>query len=110
MLRARHQPSATAPTAVKGTELVEHGSTLINRLLGLWGSGPDGVARQSGALGYLKQRQLIAEIHLPNFAIISMLITLYPPAQKMSRCSGTSRSVFGQRQHNWRQPHQFIEG
>jgi hypothetical protein len=38
-------------------------------------------------LGYLMQRQLVAKIHAPNFPIISMLITLCSPAQKLCRNS-----------------------
>ncbi|MDY7069705.1 hypothetical protein PsexTeo8_62380 (plasmid) [Pseudomonas extremaustralis] len=56
--------------AVKRTQLVENGPAQVHRLLGFRRSDPlaNGVARQSGALGYLMQRQLVAEIHPPNFA------------------------------------------
>ena len=45
-------------------------AALVDRRLGLRCSDPlaNRVARQPGALGYLMQRQLVAEIHPANFA------------------------------------------
>nr|SPD89706.1 hypothetical protein PSCFBP3800_P200070 [Pseudomonas syringae group genomosp. 3] len=51
-------------------ELVESGLPLVHRLFGFGGSEPlsDGVPGQPGTLGYLVKRQLVAEIHPPNFS------------------------------------------
>ncbi|MCS5515160.1 hypothetical protein NWF32_06140 [Pseudomonas qingdaonensis] len=55
---------------MKRAEFVEDRAALVDRRLGLRCSDPlaNRVARQPGALGYLMQRQLVAEIHPADFA------------------------------------------
>lgn len=55
---------------MKRAEFVKDRAALVHRLLGLRCSDPlaNRVARQPGALGYLMQRQLVAEIHPADFA------------------------------------------
>ncbi len=69
---------------VEGAEFVEGCALLVRRLSGFGRSDPfsDGVSRQPGTLGYLVQRELVAELHPPDFSNISMLITLCSPARK----------------------------
>ena len=53
---------------VEWAEFVEGCATLVRRLSGLGRSDPfsDGVSRQSGTLGYLMQRELVAEVYPPD--------------------------------------------
>jgi hypothetical protein len=55
---------------VKWTEFVEGCAPLVRRLGGFGCSDPfsNGVSRQSGTLGYLMQRELVAEVHPPDFS------------------------------------------
>lgn len=50
-------------------ELIEDCAPLVRRLSGFGLSDPlsDGVSRQPGTLGYLMQRELVAEVHPPDF-------------------------------------------
>lgn len=54
---------------MEGAEFVEGRALLVRRLSGFGRSDPfsDGVSRQPGTLGYLVQRELVAEVHPPDF-------------------------------------------
>jgi hypothetical protein len=55
---------------VEGAEFVEGRAPMVRRLSGFGRSDPfsDGVSRQPGTLGYLVQRELVAEVHPPDFS------------------------------------------
>jgi hypothetical protein len=55
---------------VEGTEFFEGRAPLIDRLSSFGRSDPfaDGVSRQPGTLGYLVQRELVVEVHPPDFS------------------------------------------
>jgi hypothetical protein len=55
---------------VEWAEFVEGRAPLVRQLSGLGRSDPfsDGVSRQPGTLGYLVQRELVAEVHPPDFS------------------------------------------
>ena len=54
---------------VKRVELIEGCAPLVRWLSGFGRSDPfsDGVSRKPGTLGYLMQRELVAEVHPPDF-------------------------------------------
>lgn len=54
---------------VERAEFVEGCAPLVRRLSGFGRSDPfsDGVSRKPGTLGYLMQRELVAEVHPPDF-------------------------------------------
>src|SRR5690606_4239267 len=55
---------------VEWAEFAEGRAPLVRRLSGFGRSDPfpDGVSRQPGTLGYLVQRELVAEVHPPDFS------------------------------------------
>jgi hypothetical protein len=55
---------------VEWAEFVEDCAPLVRQLSGFGRSDPlsDGVSRQPGTLGYLMQRELVAEVHPPDFS------------------------------------------
>jgi len=55
---------------VEWAEFVEGCAPLVRRLSGFGRSDPfsNGVSRQTGTLGYLVQRELVAEVHPPDFS------------------------------------------
>jgi hypothetical protein len=63
-------PERLLQRLVKWTRFVEGCAPLVRRLscFGRSDTFSDGVSRQSGTLGYLMQRQLVAKIQQPNFA------------------------------------------
>lgn len=74
---------------LKWAEFVESSAPLVRRLSCFGRSDPfsDGISRQHGTFDYLMPRQLVTKMHPPNLPIISMLITLCSPVQKLSRSS-----------------------
>lgn len=86
---------------VERAEFIEGCTPLVRRLSGFGRSDPfsDGVSRKLGTLGYLMQRELVAEVHPPDFS------QHFHADHPVFSCSKSEQkklnhgSVFGQRQY-----------